>query len=143
MAPDEHWRLFRAKVSVRWDYSYSVAIEKAFAINAEPAEIWAALWQDLSRGEEGHFKVETSTWPTLLAIQVKLGDLPARLTYRIESKDGHCEVAVTLDPLSSRYRLYQFLTLGHLRRNYEILLVQGLVNLKQAVEGRPPAEDET
>jgi hypothetical protein len=124
-------------------YSCNVTIEKAFAINAAPADIWDALWQDLSHGDEGHFKVETSTWPSLLAVQVKLGDLPARLTYRIEAKEGHCEVAVTLDPLSSRYRLYQLLTFGHLRRNYEILLVQGLVNLKEAVEGGSSVEDET
>jgi len=123
-------------------YSYSVTIEKAFAIKAAPAEIWAALWRDLSRAEEPHFKVETSSWPTLLAVQVKLGDVPARLTYRIEAKDQNSEVAVTLDPLSSRYGLYQLLTFGHLRRNYEILLVQGLVNLKESVESETSTEDE-
>jgi hypothetical protein len=112
-----------------------VPIEKAFAIIAAPAQIWDALWHDLSSGEAEDFKVETATWPSLLAVQVNLGDVQARLTYRIEAKDGHCEVAVTLDPLSSRYRLYQFITFGHLRRNYEMLLVQGLVNLKESLEG--------
>lgn len=109
-------------------------IEKAFAIEAEPAAIWEALWSDLGAGDADRFSVERSSWPSLLEVRVELGGLPTLLVYRIEPKEAYTEVSVTLEPLSFRYRLFQFFTFGHLRRNYEMLLVQGLVNLKKAVE---------
>jgi hypothetical protein len=111
-----------------------VPIEKAFAIEAEPSVIWDALWSELSEGEEGAFAVEESHRPHMLSVRVRLGGLPALLTYRIEGKDGHSETSATLEPLSFKYNLYQFLTLGQSRRNYELILVQGLANLKEAVE---------
>jgi hypothetical protein len=117
-----------------------VTIEKAFAIKAEPAAIWEALWSDLAKGDKDAFSVEHSTWPESLSLRVTLSGMPCELTYRIEPRDGHCEVVATIQPLSSRYALYQVLTFGHLKRNYEMLLVVGLSNLKAAVEGAP--EDE-
>jgi len=111
-----------------------VTIERAFAIEAAPPEIWDALWHDLTGGDEGAYSLESSSRPTLLSIQVKLGDIESKLTYRIEQKEGYSEVAATLEPLSPRYRLYQIFTFGHLRRNYEMLLVQGLSNLKSRLE---------
>jgi hypothetical protein len=112
-----------------------VAIEKAFAIEAAPGEIWSALWQELQTAGEGTAELEQSHRPNLLAVKVKLGSISALLTYKITQREQDCEVAVTLEPLSSRYGLYQILTFGHLRKNYEMLLVQGLANLKTALEG--------
>jgi hypothetical protein len=111
-----------------------MTIEKAFAIKAVPAAIWEALWADLSEGEEGRFAVEHSNWPNRFTLRLELAGLPCRLSYRIGQRDDDCEVAVTLEPLSRRYLLYQMLTFGHMRRNYEMMLVQGLINLKQALE---------
>jgi hypothetical protein len=117
--------------------AFSMTIEKTFAIESEPAVIWEALWKDLGKGEEGSFSVQESHWPARLSLRVELGGIPCLLTYRIERRDGHCEVSAALDPLSARYGIYQFLTFGHLRRTYETILVVGLANLKAAVEGAP------
>ena len=119
-----------------------MAIERAFAIEAEPAEIWDALWHDLSSGEDGAYSLDSSSRPTLLSIQVKLGNIETLLTYRIEQKDGFSEVAASIEPLSCRYRLYQLLTFGHVRRNYEMLLVQGLSNLKSRLEGNEDFDED-
>ena len=119
-------------------------IEKAFAIHGDPAAIWDALWSDLGRGDPGAFEVERSQRPHTLVVRVDMGSgVPARITYRIERKDEYTEVSATLEPLGLRYNLYQFLTFGRARLNYEMLLVQGLSNLKHTVEGTPllgPAE---
>jgi hypothetical protein len=117
-----------------------MAIEKAFAINATPAAIWDALWSDLGAGEQCRYSVEQSNWPNRFTLRLDLAGLPCLLSYRIVQRPQDCEVAATIEPLSRRYNLYQLLTFGHLRRNYEMLLVQGLVNLKQALE--PPAPKE-
>jgi hypothetical protein len=111
-----------------------MAIEKAFAISATPAAIWDALWSDLGAGEEGRYSVEQSNWPNRFTLRLELAGLPCLLSYRIVPRAEDCEVAATIEPLSRRYSFYQLLTFGHLRRNYEMLLVQGLVNLKQALE---------
>ena len=119
-----------------------MAIEKAFAIEAEPAKIWETLWSDLAKGDEERFSVERSSWPSLLEVRVDLGGLPTLLVYRIEPKEAYTEVSVTLEPLSFRYRVFQLFTFGHLRRNYEMLLVQGLANLKEAVEEGTASEEQ-
>lgn len=118
-----------------------MTIEKAFAINAAPTAIWDALWSDLSQGEADRFAVEQSHWPHTFTLRLDLGGLPCLLSYQISPQTGACEVAATIEPLSRRYFLYQLLTFGHLRRNYEMLLVQGLANLKQALEGRDESID--
>jgi hypothetical protein len=118
-----------------------VTIEKVFAIEAEPAAIWEALWSDLANGDESAYSVEHSTWPESLTLRVKLSGMPCELTYRIEPRDGHCEVSADITPLSSRYGLYQVLTFGHLKRNYELVLAVGLSNLKAAVEGASPPHE--
>ena len=114
-------------------------IEKVFAIEAEAGVIWDALWADLSSGEEGAFEVVEAHRPGDLVIEVVLGGIPSRLSYRIEPVDGHCEVAAVLDPRGLRYKVSQLLTFNHVKRNFEMVLVQGLSNLKTAVEG-PEAE---
>jgi hypothetical protein len=68
-------------------------------------------------------------------VEVKLGQIRCLLQYRIERKDGHSEVAATIVPISKRFGFYQVLTFGHVGRNYEMLLVTGLANLKASVEG--------
>jgi hypothetical protein len=116
-------------------YIGRVSIEKVFAIEASPAVIWEALWNELSLGEPGAFSLQGSSWPSVLTLRVDLGGMPCELIYRIEPKTDYCEVSATLIPLSKRYGFYQVVTFGHLKRNYETLLVMGLANLKQAVEG--------
>jgi hypothetical protein len=117
-----------------------MAIEKAFRIEAEPPAVWEALWSELSTGEPQAFTVEQSNWPSLLSLTVGLSGIQALITYRITAVDGHSEVSATLEPLSRRYLLYQVLTFGHMRTNYEMMLVQGLANLKEAVEGEAQPE---
>jgi hypothetical protein len=60
--------------------------------------------------------------------------MPARITYRITERESFSEVSATLEPLSARYVLLQILTLGKLRTHYQLMLAQGLSNLKEAVE---------
>ena len=112
-----------------------MAIEKAFSIEAMPAAIWEAGWSELAEGEPGAFSVEQSNWPKLLSLRVDLSAMQALITYRINGKDNQSEVSATLEPLSARYSLYQILTFGHFRTNWEMMLVEGLANLKEAVEG--------
>jgi hypothetical protein len=117
-------------------------IERAFAINADPETIWDALWHDLSQGEADVFDVESSTWPRSLSVLVSLSGMPSRLTYSIEPRPDHTEVAILAEALSWRYALYQFITFGHYRRNLELMLTVALSNLKTALEGVPLYEDE-
>jgi hypothetical protein len=119
-------------------YDVKVSIEKAFAIKASPATIWEALWADLGEGEESAYQLEGSSWPSSIQIKVDMGGIDCLLTYRISAMDGYTEVAAALEPLSKRYGLYYLLTFGHIKRNYEMLLVSGLANLKASVEGTPP-----
>lgn len=111
-----------------------MAIEKVFAINAAPETIWDALWADLGKGDPGSYAVQGSTWPSRLELDVELGGVRCRLLYRIEKQGGYCEVSAAVTPLSRRYPLYYVLTFGHIKRNYQMLLVTGLANLKAAVE---------
>src|SRR5437762_2003044 len=111
-----------------------MAIEKAFLIEAAPAAIWEALWAELSDGDPHAFSVQQSNWPRLLSLRVDLNGMAALITYRINGTDNQSEISATLEPLSSRYPLYQVLTFGHFRTNWEMMLVQGLANLKEAVE---------
>jgi hypothetical protein len=47
-------------------------------------------------------------------------------------------VAAGLEPHGVRYRVSQVLTFGHFKRNFEMVLVQGLSNLKTSIEGPEP-----
>ncbi len=116
-------------------------IEKAFAIEAEPADIWQALWSDLAAGEPDSYIIEHSNWPHALTIQIDLAGMPSRIAYTITPAADHSEVSVTLDPLSVRYPLLQILTFGRMRTSIELALVQGLANLKESLED-PPGDEE-
>jgi hypothetical protein len=111
-----------------------VIIEKAFAIEATPEVIWDALWADLGEGDESLYKLEESNWPHSFSLRLSFGGMPSDLTYRIEQREGYCEVSASLTPLTKRFAVFLALTFGHIRRNYEMLLVEGLANLKEAVE---------
>ena len=117
-----------------------MSIEKAFAIQASPEKIWDALWSDLHQGDESQYKLLASTWPSKIQLQVDMSGMPCLLTYTLTPmrEEGFTEVAANLEPLSKRYGLYVVLTFGHIKRNYEMILVEGLVNLKEHVEGRGP-----
>jgi hypothetical protein len=119
-----------------------VFLEKAFAIKAEPAAIWRALTGELEVADEGHYSIEQAIPNELLSLWVDLqGGISALVTYRLIPRDDHTEVVATMEPQGLRYAFFRMLTLGRADTNYELLLVQGLANLKQAVEGgegRPP-----
>jgi hypothetical protein len=117
-----------------------MSIEKAFAIQAPREAIWDALWSDLAAGDTSLYNLEGSTWPKQLQLKVDMSGMPCLLTYTLTpmSQDGLTEVAASLEPLSKRYGLYYLLTFGHIKRNYELLLVEGLANLKAHVEGKSP-----
>jgi hypothetical protein len=110
-------------------------------MNAPASEIWDALWAELAEGDAANFNVDRSNRPDLLALNVNLAGLPARITYRITQRDSFSEVSATLEPLSSRYLFLQILTFGKLRTHYKLMLAQGLFNLKQALEGTAPSEE--
>jgi hypothetical protein len=110
------------------------SIEKAFAIAAPPAAIWDALWSEVQSAEVAAGQVVEAHKPQLLSVEARIGGIEVRMTYRIQAGDVYSEVVASLEPISPKYGLYQLLTFGHLRRNYELLLVQGLANLKEALE---------
>ena len=114
-----------------------LTIEKAFAIEASPEAIWDALWADLTQGDESRYHLQGSTRPSKLQIEVEMSGVRCELTYTITpmEQQGQTEVAVRLVPLSRRYGIYYLVTFGHIQRNYEMLLVSGLANLKAHVEG--------
>jgi hypothetical protein len=71
-----------------------------------------------------------------LSLWVQLqGGIRARLTYKLVPRNGHTEVVATMEPQGFRYALFRIITLGRADVNYEIALVEGLANLKRAVEG--------
>ncbi len=116
-----------------------MAIEKAFAIAATPEVIWDALWSELT--EDGtSYELQRTTWPSRLQIEVDLSGVQCLLTYTLTPmpEAGFTEVSASLEPLSKRYSLYYLITFGHFKRNYEMLLVTGLANLKAHVEGTAP-----
>ncbi len=111
-------------------------LEKAFAIKAEPAAIWDALTGELEIADQGRYSVERAVPGQELSLWVELqGGIRAMITYRLIPRDDHTEVVATMEPQGFRYAVFKMITLGRADTNYELLLVQGLSNLKQAVEG--------
>jgi len=121
-----------------------MSIEKAFAINAPPEAIFAALTDELDQaaGEsDGSFEVLRSNPPESIDLRVTIGGVPCWLTYRLEPKPDHTEVIAVLTPFGLKYTLFRIMTLGLRDHGYEVALVQGLVNLKAAVETAAPGAD--
>ena len=123
-------------------------IEKVFAINAAPREIYAALERDLAEAAEH----EGTTHEVLrrdrdrsIDLRVTIGIVPCLLRYRIEPAAGRAEVIASLAPYGWKYAVFQLVTLGMRRSIFEFALVDALANLKTAVEGdvaELPADDE-
>jgi hypothetical protein len=117
-----------------------VAIEKVFAIEGTAGPIWDQLWQEIQASADAATVVEESHRPHSLVLRLDLGGIDSRLRYEIEEQEDHCEVSGAIEPLSFRYKLYQLLTFGHMRVNFEMMLAEGLANLKAAVEGGEAAD---
>lgn len=112
-----------------------MALEKAFAIKAEPAAIWRALTGELEVADETAYSVERAVPNELLSLSVDLqGGIRAFITYRLIPREDHTEVVATMEPQGLRYAIFRMITLGRADTNYELLLVEGLSNLKRAVE---------
>ena len=116
--------------------SYTSGMEKAFAINAEPPKIWEALVAEFNLADESTYEVEQSITNEFLALRVRFQDgIEAQITYRLIPRDDHTEVIATIQPEGFRYALFRIITMGRSDINYEMILVVGLANLKEAVEG--------
>lgn len=110
-------------------------LEKAFAIHAAPETIWRALTGELDVADGGAYEIERSVPNEVLSLWVKLqAGVQARLTYTIIPRGEYTEVVATMEPEGLRYALFRMMTLGRAEVNYEIALVEGLANLKRAVE---------
>lgn len=121
--------------TIRLAYTERVPIEKAFAIKATPAAIWRALTGELEVADETNYTVERAVPNELLSLWVDLqGGIRAILTYRINPREEDTEVVATMEPQGLRYALSRIITMGRIDTNYEMLLVEGLANLKQTVE---------
>ncbi|MCI0777068.1 MAG: hypothetical protein J4N95_02710 [Chloroflexi bacterium] len=113
-----------------------MAVEKAFAINAEPSKIWDVLTSEINLAEQGVYEVEESIVNEYLALRVRFQDgIEAHISYRLIPRDDHTEVVATMHPEGMRYAIFQMITFGRSNINYELGLVVGLANLKAAVEG--------
>jgi hypothetical protein len=112
-----------------------VPLEKAFAIKAAPDAIWRALTGELEVDDSATYEVERAVPNELLSLWVDLErGIRANITYRLIPQGDHTEVVATMTPEGFRYGLFRMFTLGRYDTNCEVLLVQGLANLKQAVE---------
>jgi len=122
-----------------------MSIEKAFAIRANPHEIYAAIQSDLAAAGEH----EGSTYEVLhsdpgrsIRLRVTIGGMPCHLRYEIIPRDEHCEVVASLDPYGWRYTAFRIMTLGLSNGGFEATLVQSLANLKAAVEAGTAGGDD-
>ena len=114
-----------------------MSIEKAFAIHASPDAIFRALTGELdsaARESDGTFEVLRSQPPESIDLRVTIGGVPCWLTYRLEPTPDHTEVTAILTPFGLKYTLFRIMTFGLRDQGYEVALVQGLANLKAAVE---------
>ena len=113
-----------------------MALEKAFAINASPSEIWSALTGELEIADDSSYTIERAVTNELLSLWVDLlGGVRAVITYRLIPHDDNTEVVATMEPQGFRYAIFRILTMDRADINYEMVLVEGLANLKAAAEG--------
>lgn len=111
-------------------------IEKAFAIRAAPAAIYDALERDVASAPPGPaFEVLRRDPGRGIDLRVTISGIPCWLTYRLDPADGYTEVVAALTPFGWKYALFRVMTLGLRQQGFELALVQGLANLKDAVEG--------
>jgi hypothetical protein len=120
-----------------------MAIEKAFAIKAPPAAIYAALEHELATEWEHSgetFDVLRRERGKSLELRVTMAGVPCWLTYRLEPRADHTEVIATLVPFGWKYAFFRIITLGLRTADFEVALVEGLSNLKAAVEAEESPE---
>lgn len=120
-------------------------IEKAFAIQAAPHDIYAALERDIA-GEgqrDGDFEVIRRQQDHEIELRVRIAGIPCWLTYRLEPRPDYTEVVALLIPFGFKYAFFKAITLGLRDQGFEVALVQGLSNLKDAVEAKPRDTDPT
>ncbi len=118
-----------------------MAIEKVFAMSASANDIYAALQRDISSASAHEGDVfEVLQWDRdrRIELRVAIGGVPGILTYTIEEGPEQTEVAASFEPHGWRWILFNVATLGMRRNSIEMVLVQGLANLKAEVE-----DDET
>ena len=112
-----------------------MGIEKAFAIQADPAVIWRELIRELAQASPGSHTVERSLEGRELAVRVELQrGIEAVITYQLIPREDHVEVVARMEPQGFRYALLRAITLGRYDLGYELALAQGLSNLKEAAE---------
>lgn len=112
-------------------------IEKAFRIDAPPHRIYAALEAELGDADgsaDGTFAVLRRETDRALDLRVTIAGVPCWLNYRIVPQEGHAEVVARLQPFGWRYTFFRIVTLGMRNQGFEVALVEGLANLKAAVE---------
>jgi hypothetical protein len=122
-----------------------MTIEKAFSIRGSASDVYAALLRDIgsaSAYENELFEVLERQRDARIRLRVRIGFVPCLLTYNIAEGPDTTEVAAQLEPYGWKWLLFQLGTLGLRRQNMEMVLVQGLANLKAEVEstGFPPDE---
>lgn len=113
--------------------------EKVFEIHATASDIYAALLRDIASAstyESSLFEVLDRERDRRLRLRVTVGFVPCILTYVIDEQGGRdaCEVTARLEPYGWRWLAFQMATLGLRRHTFDLVLVQGLANLKAEVE---------
>jgi hypothetical protein len=120
-----------------------VTVEKAFAINASPYAIYRALVNELAEADAagGDFTVLRRDPGRAIGVRTRVGFVPCDVSYELLPRDGYTEVVARLVPLGWRAALFRIATLGLREQNYAVVLVQGLANLKAAVESTAARDD--
>lgn len=119
-------------------------IEKAFAIRVGADRIYAALDDELTEAaaeSDGGFEILKRDPGRSFDLRVTMGDIPCWLSYRIEPKGDYTEVTGQITPFGLRYLLFRIVTLGMRDYGFAMALVQGLSNLKDALESPDDGAD--
>ena len=112
-----------------------MALEKAFAIHAEPAIIWRELTRELAQAPPGSHTIERSLPDQELAVRVELqSGIEAVITYQLIPREDYVEVVARMEPQGFRYAFIRAITLGRYDIGYQMALAEGLSNLKKAAE---------
>ncbi|MEX0750348.1 MAG: hypothetical protein WD359_06015 [Dehalococcoidia bacterium] len=112
--------------------------ERAFAINASPAEIYAAIERDLQEADQHQgdtFAVLHRDPPRSIDLRVTIGGVSCWLTYCLHARDDYTEVVGTVTPYGWKYAFFKTITFGMRDQGFEVALIEGLANLKAEVEG--------
>lgn len=120
-----------------------MTVEKAFAIHASPYAIYRALAEELAEADAagGDFTVLRRDPGRAVEVRTRVGFVPCDVSYELLPRDGYTEVVARLVPLGWRAALFRIATLGLREQNYAVVLVQGLANLKAAVEATAASEE--